>query len=126
MCGGKITTKALLALLMLTVFAANGGAESSSPCDSVVRKVSLESTTGLTTEHQVSLRNLLMGRCFQREHGDVLSEAVYNQLRGWGYEKSIVYDPSALRILDDRIRPSPVAVTIDFCLDGSDRSRPRK
>jgi hypothetical protein len=95
---------------------------SESPCiaDAVVSKVSFEYTTGLSPKRQTSLTNLLLGRCFDRRDDVKLSEAVYNQLRAWGYRRATVYDP-LVRVLDSKSHPSPVAITIDFRLTGRDR-----
>ena len=110
-----------LITVMIAVFVPGAGAQSSPTCDSVVTKVSLENTAGLTSERQASLKRLLIGRCFQREHGDVLGEAVYKQLRRWGYKQPTVYDPASILILNGGVHPSPVAVAIDFHLTGSDQ-----
>jgi len=107
--------------MLIAVFNASASAKSPAACDSIVKKVSFENMTGLNPEQQASLRALLVGRCFQQEHGDVLSKAVYDELRGWGYKQSTVEDPLIL-LLDDSLHPSPVAITIDFSLRSSDRS----
>jgi hypothetical protein len=90
---------------------------SDAPChaDAVVSKVSFENTGGLSPNQQMSLRKLLLGRCFYRRDDVKLSEAVYNQLRGWGYRRATVYDP-LVRVLDQKSHPSPVAVVIDLRL----------
>jgi hypothetical protein len=112
---------ALVVTMLIGLFTAGATAQSSPACDSIVKKVSFENMTGLNPEQQASLRVLLVGRCFQREHGDVLSKAVYDELRGWGYKQPTVGDPLILP-LDDSLHPSPVAITIDFRLRSSDRS----
>ncbi len=114
--------KAFLVATMIAAFMAGANAQSSPACDSVVTKVSLEDTTGLTAARQSSLRKLLIGRCFQREDGEVLSGAVYHELRTWGYMQPTVYEPVNIVVLDDGVHPSPVAVTIDFRLTGLDQS----
>jgi hypothetical protein len=107
--------------VMMAIFDAGASAQSSRACDCVVKEVSLENTIGITAERQASLRTLLIGRCFQWEHGEVLSEPVYNQLRSWGYRRPTVYDPNIL-VLHDDVHPSPVAVTVDFRIGDLDQS----
>lgn len=112
--------------LLLAVWSVSANAQSSRTCDSVVRTVAFENTTGLTAEQRTSLSKLLVGRCFQLEHPDVLSEAVYQQLQRWGYRQPVVYDPEKghdIRVLDGTLYPTPVAVTVDFRLRGSDFSK---
>jgi TonB family protein len=92
-------------------------------CDYVVKQISLENPTGLTPEQRIGLEKLLVGRCFERGDPSTLSEAVYDQLRRWDYKQPTVIDPDKdhdIRVLDDSLHPSPVAVTIDFRLSGSD------
>jgi hypothetical protein len=111
-----------LVVLLVTLASTTATAQSSSNCDSVVKKVSFEDTTGLTPEQRTNLSKLLLGRCFRREDPVVLSEALYHQLRRWGYKHAEVIDPDKghdIRILDESVHPSPVAVTIDFRLGGT-------
>jgi hypothetical protein len=110
-------------IVLFSVFAT---AQSPQSCDSVIKKIAFENTSGLSKGQQAELSKLLMGRCFQREHPGVLSEAIYEQLRKWGYKRPTVYDPDKgadIRVLDSNVHPSPVAVTIDFRLTGLDKSQ---
>jgi|SRR6516162_3621924 hypothetical protein len=111
----------LLFSILLFLLSVVGNAQTSSSCDSVVKKVAFEYTTGLSPEQQTSLKKLLIGRCFQRRSPGVLSEAVYKQLLAWGFKQPTVYDPDHghdILVLDETVKPSPVAVTIDFRLTG--------
>lgn len=113
----------LFIALLLAILSGTVSAQGPRKCDSVVKKVSLENPTGLTPEQRNSLQKLLVGRCFHREDPSVLSKAVYDQLRRWGYKRPTVIDPDKghdIRVLDDSLHPSPIAVTIDFRLSGLD------
>ena len=106
--------------LLVTLLGFTAGA--SSAChdgDSIVRRVSFEHTAGLSSVQRSTLNSLLMNQCFYREHGDKLSEAVYRQLRKYGYTKAYVQDP-IVRVLNRDGNPSAVSVTIDFVLDYQD------
>jgi hypothetical protein len=112
--------------LLIAALSVAATAQSSSTCDYVIRKVSFENTTGLTASQRTRLAKLLVGNCFQIENPGVLSEAVFHQLRSWGYNHAEVIDPDKghdIRILDETARPTPVAVTIDFRLDASTTAR---
>ncbi len=114
---------ALLLSTLIVLLSVVGNAQTSPSCDSVVENVAFESAKGLSVERQASLKKLLIGRCFQRNNPSDLSEAVYKQLRAWGYKQPTVYDPDKghdIRVLDESVKPSPVAVTIDFRLTGLD------
>jgi len=103
------------------------GAGSSPACsnaDSVVKTVSFENTAGLTLQQKSTLNKLVMDRHFCQADADILSEAVYRQLRKYGYSKAFVQDP-IVRVLDRRVHPSPVSVTINFALDYQNGTRPR-
>lgn len=119
-----LVVKAGVYIAVLLAFSSGmAAAQSSQTCDSVVKKVSFEHPNGLNSRQRASLTKLLVGRCFQREDPSVLSQAVYDQLRKWGYKQATVIDPDKagdIRVLDVNIHPSPVAVTIDFRLSGSD------
>jgi hypothetical protein len=93
---------------------------SSSDCNYVVGQVSFENPTGLTDPQIAALRRLVLGRCYEPERQTYISGYVYQQLRAWGYKRSTVYDPKEIRVLDSSVHPSPIAVTIDFCLSGLD------
>lgn len=89
--------------------------------DSIVKKVSFENPVGLTSEQKASLNELLMARCFYRADGSSLSEAVYRELRRFGYKGAYVQDP-IVRVLDRSVHPLPVSVTIDFVLTSPNRA----
>jgi len=110
-------------LLLVTLLGfATGGSPACDDGDSIVRRVSLEDTAGLTSVQKSTLNSLLTNQCFYREHGDKLSEAVYRQLSKWGYTKAYVQDP-IVRVLNRSSNPSSVSVTIDFVLDYQDTER---
>ena len=98
-----------ITFMVLSGFVAT--AQTSPACDSVVSNITFENTSGLKPEQRASLEGLLMGRCFQREHPDVLTEAVYRQLLDWGFKQPTVYDPDhghSIRVLDGKATPTPV------------------
>ena len=105
--------KAVLLFTLLSL--ATGSFAACRDGDSIVKKVSFESTAGLTTEQKSTLNKLLMDRCFYQADGDKLSEAVYRHLCSFGYKHAFVQDP-IVRVLDRRVRPFPVSVTVDFVL----------
>jgi hypothetical protein len=116
----------LLFTTLFVLLSVAATAQGSPTCDSVVKKVAFENTTGLTTKQVSSISKLLVGRCFKREHPQVLSEAIYRQLREWGYKQPTVIDPDKgrdIRVLNATAIPSPVAVTIDFRVSGFDDFR---
>ena len=90
--------------------------------DSVVKKVSFENTEGLSSTQLTKLNKLLMRRCFYQADGDTLTEAVYHQLRAFGYRNVYVQD-AIVRVLDRSLQPSPVSVTIDFVLTNPDGTK---
>ena len=107
----------MVTLLLVTLLGfATGGSPACHDGDSIVRRVSLEDTVGLTSAQKSTLHSLWIDQCFYREHGDKLGEAVYRQLRKWGYTKAYVQDP-IIRVLNRSSNPSSVSVTIDFVLD---------
>jgi hypothetical protein len=117
----------MLPLLFALVFVGGGvpvAAHTAPGCpgDSVVRKVSFENTSGLPSTQIAKLNKLLMGRCFSQADGGTLSEAVYHQLRAFGYRKVFVQD-AIIRVLDRNLQPSPVSVTIDFVLTNPDGTK---
>lgn len=121
-----LVVKTVCIAVLLAFSSEMPAAQSSQRCDSVVKKVSFENPAGLTGRQRASLTKLLVGRCFQREDPSVLSQAVYDQLRRWGYKQATVIDPDKagdIRVLDANRHPSPVAVTLDFRLTGSDSKR---
>ena len=114
----------LLFTMLFVLLSVGASAQIAPSCDSIVKKVTFENTNGLNPEQTTRLSKLLMGRCFQREHPEVLSEAVYRQLRAWGFKQPTVYDPDhghAIQVLDDTVTPKPVAVAIDFRVVGLDK-----
>ena len=65
----------------------------SPPCNVVVKTVGFEDRSGLNPVQRTALNQLLVGLCFQREHPEVLSRVVYEQLLTWGFKHATVYDP---------------------------------
>lgn len=94
------------------------------PCqgDSVVKNVSFEDTSGLSSAQIAKLNKLLMDRCFYRADGGTLSEAVDRQLQAFGYRNINVQD-AIVRVLDRSRQPYPVSVTIDFVLVNPDGTK---
>lgn len=113
-----MATFLLAALLGFTM----GASSACHDGDAIVKSVSFEDTDGLTSVQKSTLNSLLMNQCFYRGHGDKLSEAVYRQLREYGYTKAYVQDP-VVRALNRSSNPSPVSVTIDFVLDSQAGAR---
>ena len=89
-------------------------------CSYVVKEVSFENSTGLTTDQLATLKKLVIGRCYDPGNGIFFSDGVYEQLRLWGYRKATVYDPNKFHVLDSSLHPSPIAVVVDFRLVCSD------
>lgn len=112
----------LLLLFALTAVAP-GADRSPSMCrgDAIVKRVSWENPGKLSVAQQATLTDVVMGRCFNRDESSELGEAVFDQLRKFGYERPYVQDP-IVRVLDRIARPLPVAVTIDFVLEPSRQS----
>ena len=106
-------------LLFALLSAATGPSQICDGGDSIVKKVSFENAGGLTSEQKSTLSHLLMGRCFYHADGSLLGEAVYRQLRRFGYRNVFVEDP-IIRVLDRSVRPSPVSITVDFVLTNPD------
>ena len=115
----------LFALLALRGKGVNAAAPNLCDGDSVVKKVSFENPVGLSSAQEEKLNRLLMNRCFDRTEPDLLSEAVYKQLREFGYKTAAVDDP-IVRVLDKNLFPAPVSVTIDFALVNPNRSKGNK
>lgn len=90
--------------------------------DSVVKNVSFEDTSGLSSAQIAKLNKLLTGRCFYSTDGGTLSEAVYHQLRAFGHPDVYVQD-AIVRVLDRSRQPSPVSVIIDFVLVNPDGTK---
>ena len=86
-------------------------------CNDIVKEVSFENSAGLAVNQLTTLRKLVIGRCYDPMS---ISERVYDQLRLWGYCKATVHDPDNFRVLDSNLRPSPIAVVVDFQLTASD------
>jgi hypothetical protein len=92
-------------------------------CDYVVKDVVFENPTGLSVEQLARLRTSVAGRCYDPSNAGSFSQFLYDQLRVWGYSKATVYDPNNFRILYPSLHPTPIAVTMDFRLVGSDASQ---
>jgi hypothetical protein len=113
----------LLIALLFVVRSATVSAQSSPDChgDSVVKKVSLENATALSSKQRTSLNRLLLGRCLDHNDGGPLGHAVYHQLQEFGYKRVYVQDP-IVRVLGRSRHPFPVAITIDFVVTAPERS----
>jgi hypothetical protein len=112
--------KAIFLFTLLSL--ATGSFAACTDGDSIVKKVSFESTAGLTSDEKSTLNKLLMDRCFYQADGDTLSEVIYRQLIRYGYTTAYVQDP-IVRVLNRSSHPSPVSVAIDFVLDYQNGTR---
>jgi hypothetical protein len=107
----------LVVLFALLAFGREGASASSSTnCDgdSIVKKVSFENPAGMSSLQQEKLRQLLMKRCFDRANASLLGEAVYKQLREFGYKTAAVDDP-IVRVLDKNLYPALALCCCDRC-----------
>ena len=104
----------LIVAVLLAFSTLSLSGQDKSTCNFVIKKVWFESASGLTSEQLQKLHNLVEGRCYDPAEPSSISNAVFDQLRQWGYRKAKVYDPDKFRVVDQSVHPSLIALVVDF------------